>query len=231
MSKNNIMDIDRQTIRIVTSPSPVAVNTFFYAKEVGFIEAPVDFSAEFDPMDSFLLILVTNGKLRFEHGDEEIILSRGEIAFVDCSTRHRYEAGVDENCTFLYIYFNGKHTRDYYKLISAGNNISIFHVDDPERLISLMWQTINLYEKKNSTTEPIVSLNLTKILIEMCLMKNEEIPEDRSHPGFINVAYHYIGHHFKEKITLDILAKECGVNKFYLARESKSIRAKPLMTI
>ena len=87
--------------------------------------------------------------------------------------------------------------------------------------MSLFWQIIALHKKKDSHAEHLTSFHITRILAEICLLKNNDYISDFEYPEYINDIFHRIDHFYNKKYTLDKLAKLYSINKFHLAREFK----------
>lgn len=99
----------------------------------------------------------------------------------------------------------------------------------PSRIESCIRQIMELYSKKDITTEVLSAQLITSILTEFILRRNAGTgsasaagalsPDDILIPPGIREAERYINRHFQEPLLLDDLARQLHVSKYHFIRE------------
>lgn len=99
----------------------------------------------------------------------------------------------------------------------------------PSRIESCIRQIMELYSKKDITTEVLSAQLITSILTEFILRRSAgtgsasaadaHSPDDILIPPGIREAERYINRHFQEPLLMDDLARQLHVSKYHFIRE------------
>jgi len=213
---------NKQSKRIICTPSPSAKNTFFYIQETGCMKADDPANTQRNSLDSFLIVAVVNGQGELTVENETFSLSKGECFFIDCHTSHYYKSSDSDPWELLWIHFNGATSKQYYEyFISHSKNV--FRPVFFDKVVSAINEIININECRNPNAE-ILNSNLIVKLLTLALTVNTcEEQYDSALRQKLASVHTYIDDHFSEDLSLEKLSNEFYISKFYLTREYKKI--------
>lgn len=212
--------ISNESIRLVASPSKTARKAFLYMLETGYIEDDFSRLDALDISDCFLILYTISGEGRLVYDGKEYKLKKESLFLIECNKYYKCLTDDPKKWHIIYLYFNGYQAKEYYNIIMK-NNTHVFKVDNPKTITSIYWQIINLHKNKNTYTEILTSLHITKLLTEVVLFNANTQTVETEYPDFLNEMFYYIKRHYTEKITLDMLAKRYNINKYHLAKVFK----------
>lgn len=217
-TNDTMENIDNESVHLVISPSDLAKKTFLYANEIGFLEMKPYQSVSSERKDSFLLLFITfeTGKLIYQNVEYQV--KKGDLFLLDC--KNDIKLCNTSEMRVLYVYFNGNQAYAYYDMI-VKNKLLCFKIENYKTIMSLFFQILTLHRKNKKYAEQLTSLHLTRILTEISMLCDNESVSEVEYPEYINDIFHNVDHFYKQKFTLDMLAKKYSLNKFHLSREFK----------
>ena len=208
--------------RIITTPSAVAKNTFFYMQEAGCLIGDNPADSQRQNLDSYLIVAVTKGKGLLTLENEVYTLSKGDCFFIDCHKPHYYRSLNDVPWNVLWIHFNGGKSKEYYEyFISHKKNI--FKTPNFDDITSIILEIINTNDLQNVNAEILTSKMIVELLTFVLTAHDKFDDSDTAINQKLEKIYDYINTNFKENLTLDDLASKFYISKFYLTREFKKI--------
>lgn len=218
---------DKLSKRIICTPSPAAKNAFFYIQETGVIRNTDMIETHRHDLDSFLMVIVTDGKGELDFDGEVSILTKGDCFFIDCHVPHNYKSSVDEPWELMWIHFNGATSRQYYEnFISKSKNV--FQPLSFDKAVTAMTEIIYFNEQKSPDSEVLTS-GLIVQLLTMALTSTAAVHyTDSALKQKLFAVNTYIEEHFSEDLTLEQLASKFYISKYYLTREYKKIYGKTI---
>ncbi|MDD4689680.1 MAG: AraC family transcriptional regulator [Eubacteriales bacterium] len=211
---------DGESIRIIVSPSDFAKNNLFYVIETGYIDGELFSGGGHDNLDSFLLLYVCDGEVILDYDNIKYLIKKNSMFVIDCNKHHKLYTHNNKAMWALYLYFNGIQTAGYYDLISKSG-ITVFEIENKKTIMSLLWQIVSLNQKKAGYAELLTSLNITRILTDVCMFCSNDAIHEAEYPDCVNYTYDYIAKNYNKKITLSMLSELFFVNKYHLSREFK----------
>lgn len=213
--------------RIINTPSSAAKSTFFYMQETGCTKTDEAATTQRQNLDSFLIVAVVSGKGELTIGNETFSVSRGECFFIDCRVSHFYKSSKSEPWELLWVHFNGSTSEKYYEyFLSQSRNV--FRPDFFDRVVSAISEIISVNEYKNANAEILTSKLITDLLTLTLTANSMNKEYDTALKQKLAAVNNYINEHFNEDISLEKLASEFYISKFYLTREYKKIYGKTI---
>lgn len=213
--------------QLICTPSQAAKNAFFYVQEAGVLNKTDTADTRRHDLDSFLFVAVTAGKGELTVNGEDFELSKGDCFLIDCRTPHHYKSNTDDPWEILWIHFNGATSRQYYEnFISKSRNV--FRSPSFESAVEAISQIICYNEQNNANAEALSSALIVRLLTIALTSAEKEQETDSALTQKLTAVHGYIEHRFNEDITLEGLAAEFYISKFYLTREYKKIFGKTI---
>lgn len=180
--------------------------------------------------DNLELLYITGGSGTVRCGTKNIDMYPGSIIIINSQTMHSIisDGGVDY---YMYIIDNS---------FFQENGIDIGRytfetVTESKRLAQIC---LEIYEEVSGEKDLLYNARLRaaflKLILELC--KNHVLDESLSgekstgSEQYVKKAMEYINDNYTEKITLEGIAKEIGINKSYFAREFKKYSGQTVHT-
>ena len=169
-----------------------------------------DYRVDGCPLDSYLLLLVTSGRLFFGFPDsrrDEV--EAGRLAIVNCYERPSY--GACEDTRFMWIHFDGHGIDEMYR--NMMNHV--VHVSDMQSMERCFRRILDPLSSGLMPPEAIVNKYITCILTEFFCPDDIEgggIPGRR-----FDKVCSYIGANIERRLTNDELASVAGMSTFHFS--------------
>ena len=208
--------------RMIQTPSPVARSTFFYVQETGYLKLRESHRASRKNLDSYLVVLVLSGSGTLMYENKIFSLQQGSCFFIDCMTPYYHQSNPDDPWELIWVHFQGATTPEYYRFFS-GLSTPVF---TPFAFAELREKFNNLLivNKESNLSAEIASSRLIVDILSI-LLQEITTPKEISTPHKTNLESirNYLDEHYTEKFSLDELAEEFFISKYYLCREFKSL--------
>lgn len=217
------------SVRLIHTPAPGIKSTFFYIQEAGYFKTVPPYFTERKNLDSFLVILTLSGSGRLLYEGSEYTLGKGDVFWIHCMNHHYYECLKDCEWEFLWIHFHGIGSHGFYQAFTASSRPVIAGInDEAAELARNMQAVIPLVRIRNYSSDIKISQHLHTILNRLILTAQKEDSEHPAVPKHINIIIAELEKHYRDKITLDDLARKYGISKFYLSRQFKKHTGSPV---
>ena len=208
--------VGKKSIYHLNTPTRTARDLFLYPTAVGRFKYLPGYSLKRNRYDSFLIIFIESGTMEILLDEKYQIAREGSVVMLNCYKPHAYR--TLEGCTALWIHFDGKMARNYYKevvkekghIIAMGEGSSF-----PSNLNKILasFDNPSLGKKEAST-----SLLINNLLLELCLSGPNPEPSSKD---AIKKATTYIQENFDREISLNELASIAGFSPYYFSRKFK----------
>jgi AraC-type DNA-binding domain-containing proteins len=208
------------SIRLITTPSASAKNTFFYVQETGYFKTQPQYFTERANLNSYLVVLTLSGKGYLKYMGKDYILLPGQIFYIDCMEYQHYKTDDQELWEILWVHFNGATSHGYYELFSK-NNSPVVSLGQDSQIANIILSLIELHRKKDIRTEQLSSKLLVDMLTNLLFSAGNIDALNYMIPGYIQKAMSFLDKNFSKKISLEELADKLAISKFYLSREFK----------
>ena len=208
--------------RIITTPSPAAKNAFFYIQETGILKTEDAAVTQRKNLESFLIVAVISGSGVLSIGDDTFPLAMGDCFFIDCRKPHYYKSSETDPWELLWVHFNGATSQQYYEyFLSQSRNVfrpAIFN-----KVVSCIGELIRVNEECAPNAEVISSSLIVDLLTTALTVSDSTEQYDTALKQKLASVNAFIEEHFSDDLSLEKLANEFYISKYYLTREYKKI--------
>lgn len=208
------------SVRLIVTPSPLAKSLYFYVQETGYFKTGDSYFTERKNLNSFLLVYTISGHGCLRYGGETYELGCGDCFYIDCREHHLYETVKGEHWEFLWVHFNGNQGKGYFEEF-VRNGFQTVACRDGKQMEEYLRTIVSLNQKRNISTELLCSSLITNLLTELLLQTMTQNSPVLFIPPYMKALLKEIDQNFTETLTLEELARHCGMSKFYLSREFK----------
>lgn len=170
------------------------------------------------------LLLVTGGEGRIQYGSDDFSIKEHDMITVNSEVLHRIYSASGISFTYALIdesfcIQNGLETRSrcFERIFTS------------ESLENALLNSHRIYDEYKKTQNPINTARLRcatlNLIIELCTHHTSEPQTSASSHSlsekYVKKALEYIGEHYSEPISLEDVARICGITKYHLVREFK----------
>lgn len=208
--------------RIINTPGPAAKNAFFYVQETGCIKTDDAAATQRQDLDSFLIVAVADGSGTLNYSGDVYPLSKGDCFFIDCRESHFYKSSENDPWELMWVHFNGSTSQQYYDFFLTQSK-NVFRPPFFDRAVSVLNEIISVNEARDQNAEIISSKLIVELLTLALTSNNGDQTYDSALKQKLASVHEYIDTHFSEDLSLEKLASEFYISKFYLTREYKKI--------
>ena len=205
--------------RILYTPSAFARSNLLHLQEIGSLTAQRPHVSRRENLASCLFFLVENGQGELRYEDRIWQLKSGDCVFIDC--RHPYSHSTAEPLWSLrWAHFFGPNLNSIYDKYAERGGLPCFRPADSTRYRTLLEE---LYQIAASS-DHIKDMKIYEKLASLLTLLMEESwnpgahPEKKNRRRNVQAVKDYLDQHYSEKISLDNLAEQFYINKFYLTR-------------
>ena len=228
MEKNAINYKNKQSKCIICTPDQTARNTFFFVQETGILKPEDAFSSvSRQNVDSYLICAVISGRGELTADEYSSPLIKGDCFFIDCRIPYSYRSSDDDPWEIMWVHFNGCTSQQYFRCFSE-NSKNIFRPQFFDRITTAISDIIAVNEKKSRNAEIMCSKYIMDILTIALTSAETEQQYDSGLRDKLAMVHSYIEDHFSDDLSLEKLAAEFYISKFYLTREYKKIYGKTI---
>lgn len=208
--------------RILYTPSEFAKNHLIHLQEVGTLQAVSPHTNSRSGLQSYLFFVVKSGKGTLNYNNCEYKLTKGDCIFIDCNLPYSHTPS-HELWTLSWVHFYGFNMPGIYQKYVDRGGRPCFQSQNTEEYIHLLDHIYNLAASTDHIRDMKLYENLTALLTLLMQDSWGSSPETKHPAGKRDLqdVKEYIDLHFTQKITLDELAENFFINKFYLTRVFK----------
>ena len=217
----------RDSIRLMPTASETAKRLFFYIQECGYFKTDASYYTERANLNSFLVIFTISGSGILHYQGEIYRLTPGYACLINCNERHFYQCAPDSRWEFLWMHFNGTHALGYYEEF-VKNGFHLLQCQDTCSMELTLRRIVAIHQKTDVTTELISSQLITNVLTEFLTDTCTFSQTTFVLPTTVLETKRYIDKHFREPLSLDLLAGQQHISKYHLAHEFKKYVGMPV---
>lgn len=205
--------------RIIYTPSPFAKDSLIHLQETGQLQAKQPHTSRRENLLSYLFFVVLDGNGILTYDGHEYTLSAGDCVFLDCRKLYSH-CSSDKLWTLKWVHFYGPNMNSIYEKYLQRGGASCFSSEHIGEYKQLLQQIFELASSDSYVKDMEINERLSALLT--LLMKESWHPDTASphSSGKRNLREikDYIDLNYTQKITLDNLAQQFFINKFYLTR-------------
>lgn len=204
--------------RVIYTPSEFAKNSLMYLQETGELKAQSPHKKSRSGLDSYLFFIVLSGSGELQYNKNMYTLKENDCIFIDCKQPYAHITSEDL-WKLKWVHFNGQSMTDIYnKYISRGGEPT-FCLEQPEQCVRLLDDIFDIassddYIRDMKINEKLSSL-LTLIMSKSWNPEKVNLSPKRSELSSIKT---WIDMNYDIKISLDELAKQFYIDKYYLSK-------------
>ena len=208
--------------RILYTPTSFAKTALLYLQEIGSLQAKKPHTSSRTHLSSYLFFCVNSGSGELEYQRKKYKLGRGDCVFIDC--QQPYSHSTDKDLWSLsWIHFSGVTMQDIYRKYQERGGCPVFHPENITAFTELHKSLFTLASSDDYIRDMRINGGLNELLV--LLMKESWHPAERSDAILkkqnLDPIRDYLDTHYTEKVSLDALADQFFISKFYLTRVFK----------
>lgn len=196
--------------RHLHTPGSFAKQNLLYVQEVGRLESLQPHRSVREKLDSFLILIVLEGKGLLQIGGREIAVNKGDCAWIDCMGHYEHISDEKEAWKLAWVHFNGKSARAFYDLFIKLNDFNtIFHVEDVNEWFEIIKDIMALQREKNILSELVCGEQLMHLLNKVirCAANLTKIKNEQEKLIAAEVR-EFINEQYAEKDVLSLVSNE-----------------------
>lgn len=211
---------DSTSIKLINTPSKQARDAFFYIQEIGHIGAVKPHLSRREKLNSYLLVIVEKGMGYLNYNGKSYTLHEGQGFFIDCTKTYEQGSSAESPWCISWVHLYGSTSTQYYQLYQHRHS-PILSPNNFYRYKELLALMLDKSVNKTASTELECSLHIVELLtLLLGTTKAIETPQSPMALKCNNIKL-YLDENFTSSISLDDLAQEFYISKFYMLREFK----------
>lgn len=222
----NPQEFASTSLRIIYTSSIFAKKYLLHLQEAGSFQALYPHTSKRSDLESFLCFVVLSGIGELKYEGEVYKLATGDCVFIDCRKAYSHSTGYncDENnnsnlWSLQWCHFYGASLPAIYAKYREHGGKPVFH---PKNVIQFTEHLTEIYNLASSS-DYICDMQINEKLAALLtmLMEQSRYSIDMLESGKcleISSIKAYLDEHYVEKITLDNLANQFFINKFYMMK-------------
>lgn len=178
-----------------------------------------------DALPSYLLAQTFWGKGILRYEQKEYDLYPDDVFLIDCRQSHEYFADSDLGWGYRFFHFDGNCMPGYYTQILGSQNVK-FTFPNGSHFYELFKELILTNYNSEQNKEIIINRILTDIITEILC----QCPQYQKtvYSPLVEDLCAFLQNSFRKKLTLDQIAKEMKLSKYYMSREFKKYSGKTI---
>jgi AraC family transcriptional regulator len=201
-----------------STPSNIAKNIFFYLLCAGEFHCAEGYQVKRNDYNSFLMMLIQKGQGNVYYNDRLYIAGEKNLVLLNCHFPHEYD--TRHSWETQWIHFDGNKSADFFNLIYNRSGC-IIPLKSSSIIPGYFKEILNSFRSGRELPEPLLSSYIHSMLSELLLFPIDESPMIPSTPSPIQIAVQFIETHYKQKLTLELLASQVNLSVYHFARRFK----------
>ena len=208
--------------RVLYTQTPYAKSELLYLQEIGSLQAEQPHTSSRTHLSSYLFFCVKSGFGELDYQGKKHKLTAGDCVFIDC--QQPYSHSTDTKLWSLsWIHFSGVTMKNIYQKYQERGGRPVFHPENVAVFTELHKSLFTLASSDDYIRDMRINSGLNELLV--LLMNESWHPADRSDAILkkqnLEPIRDYLETHYTEKVSLDALADQFFISKFYLTRVFK----------
>lgn len=208
--------------RVLYTSTIFAKSALLYLQEIGSLQAKQPHTSSRTHLSSYLFFCVNTGSGELEYQGKKHKLAQGDCVFIDCQQPYSHSTNIDL-WSLSWIHFSGVTMQDIYRKYQERGGRPVFHPENITAFTELHKSLFILASSDDYIRDMRINSNLNELLV--LLMNESWHPTEHLDSALkkqnIDPIREYLDKHYIEKISLDALADQFFISKFYLTRVFK----------
>ena len=219
MNLTYTMDVDAASNWTLVSTAAHTREQLPYVQELGDFIAHENYTTARDGLSSYLIKYTLSGEGRLDYNGQTAYVPAGHFFWIDCEEPQTYRTSERTGAwRVVWVHFYGagcKYCYERFLAANGGKNTGELPQGNP--VAQSVYRLISLYageEPKGGAD--IAAASLLYGIMDACIRgcTKSDTPAAR----YVRQAQDFMAAHYKERVTLDTLAKALSLNKFYLQK-------------
>lgn len=198
--------------RYLHTPGSFARQNLLYVQEVGHLKSLQPHRCVREKLDSFLILVVLEGKGMLTIGGKEIAVNMGDCAWIDCMGHYEHISDEKDAWKLAWVHFNGRSARAFYELfVKLNKSEPIFHAEDTEEWFELIKNIMACQREKSILSELACGEQLMHLLNKAvkCAADSDVLQNEQEKQAAAQVR-EFINEQYSEKNVLELVSDEFG---------------------
>ncbi len=208
------------TRRVINTPAPFTRANFFYIQEAGYLKSLKPHLSRRSGLKSYLFLIVLSGSGEVTYCGDTVPANAGDCFFLDCEREYTHISSENNPWELMWIHFYGPQAKAYYTYFREQQAWH-FHTNHLSELTSAIQSVIRYHEEPTDHTDLLTAQQIVNILTLICTEATENETSDSALNDKLKSILHYLDEHYTENISLDSLAEQFYISKYYLSRQFK----------
>lgn len=208
--------------RILYTPSSFARSSLLHLQEFGELTALRPHVSSRSNLQSFLFFTVIDGAGKLQYGEKEYKLGAGDCVFIDCRNPYSHTTDPDNLWILRWVHFYGPTVPSIYDKYKERGGRPVFHPSTTEEVEKAWTSLFDTAKSADYMRDMKINAALAELLV--LVMSESWHPEDQitaKKKASVADVKEYLDSHYSTKITLDGLADQYYINKYYLTKVFK----------
>ncbi len=198
--------------RCLHTPGTFAKENLLYVQEVGKLESLKPHRCVRENLDSYLFLIVLEGKGSLVIRGKEYSVEKGDCAWIDCKEHFEHISDEKDAWKLAWVHFNGKSASGYYELfMKYHHRENIFRVQDVKSWEEIVTELLAKQKERQLQAElqsgEILLHLLNKIIISVADVEEMENEEEHLTAGALRER---VNEDYAEEGVLQELEKAFG---------------------
>lgn len=198
--------------RYLHTPGSFAKQNLLYVQEVGNLESLQPHRSVRENLDSFLFLIVLEGKGTLKTGEKETFVCKGDCAWIDCMEHYEHISDEKDAWKLAWVHFNGRSARAFYELFTKMNDAElIFHVENVDEWFEIIKNIMAYQREKTILSELMCGEQLMHLLNKAvkCVADLTELRNEQEKLAASEIR-EFINEQYAEKDVLQLVSNEFG---------------------
>ena len=208
--------------RILYTPSAFARNSLLHLQEIGELEAKINHTSSRFGLSSYLFFTVASGSGVLTYNYKQYKLSSGDCVFIDCNLPYSHTTDEHNLWSLCWIHFYGPTMGNIYDKYKERGGRPVFTPNNSAPFFSVWEELMKVACSGDYMRDMLINQQLSALLTR--LMEHSWHPEDqiaaKKKQSVLSIK-EYVDQNYNLKITLDGLASQFYINKYYLSKTFK----------
>lgn len=196
--------------RYLHTPGTFAKQNLLYVQEVGQLESLQPHSCVRENLDSFLILMVLEGKGTLTIDGQQMAVGKGDCAWIDCIKHYEHISDEKDAWKLAWVHFNGRSARAFYELfIKLNHSKAVFHVEDTQEWLAVIKDIMACQREKSILSELVCGEQLMHLLnkVVRCAADAAAPKNEQDKPVAAEIR-EFINEQYAEKNVLELVASE-----------------------
>lgn len=209
--------------RILYTPSAFAKSSLLHLQEIGRLKALKAHRSSRSGLQSYLFILVDSGAGELEYAGKTYKLTKGACVFIDCNRAYTHFTDSSNLWTLRWCHFYGMNLPAIYEKYCERGGWPVFYPRDCKKVGKTWEELYKVASGSDYMRDMLINQELSNLLT--LLMAESWHPQDKEKlprkKAITASVKEYLDINYAKKVSLDNLADQFYINKFYLSKSFK----------